>query len=185
MGTNVSKAAALLAAAVLSGQAAADDGRWPPRGAAEFFACAATPAVEFPGTIVDAALATPDLSTLADAVVAAGLVETLSGPGPFTVFAPTNAAFAKIPPAGLSMLVGDAGLLTAVLTYHVVPGSDRALDPRLVYSKVREVATVQGQTVFLNRHDGPQVNQSNVSCQPVKTTNGVVWIIDSVLLPQF
>lgn len=122
---------------------------------------------------------------LADAVVAAGLASTLSGPGPFTVYAPTNAAFQKIPPAVLSAITSDTSLLTAVLTYHVTPGKGRDLDPRLVFSTPKEVPSVQGQTVFFSRSTGPQVNQSNVACQPVRTTNGVVWLIDSVLLPQF
>lgn len=147
--------------------------------------CASTPAANFPGTIVDAALATPELKALADAVVAAGLVGTLSGPGPFTVYAPTNAAFQKIPPSVLSAITADQALLTAVLTYHVSAGQGRQLDPRQVFSGAREAPTVQGQTVFYSRSGGPQVNQSNVACQAVRTTNGVVWLIDSVLLPQF
>jgi uncharacterized surface protein with fasciclin (FAS1) repeats len=156
-----------------------------PQQAKEYFRCAATPAVHFQGTIVDAALATPDLKVLADAVVAAGLAGTLAGPGPFTVYAPTNAAFQKIPPAVLSAITSDTALLTAVLTYHVTPGKGRDADPRLVFNTPKEVPTVQGQTVFFSRSTGPQVNQSNVACQPVRTTNGVVWLIDSVLLPQF
>jgi uncharacterized surface protein with fasciclin (FAS1) repeats len=151
----------------------------------EYFRCAATPAADFPGTIVDAALATPDLKILADAVVAAGLAGTLSGPGPFTVYAPTNAAFQKIPATVLSAITTNPSILTAVLTYHVSPGKGRHLDPRQVFNGAREVPTVQGQTVFYSRSGGPQVNQSNVACQAVRTSNGVVWLIDSVLLPQF
>lgn len=170
---------------VVAPAALADEGKWQPQQGREYFRCAATPAVHFQGTIVDAALATPDLKVLADAVVAAGLAGTLNGPGPFTVYAPTNAAFQKIPAAVLSAITSDTSLLTAVLTYHVTPGTTRNFDPRLVFTTPKEVPTVQGQTVFYSRGTGPQVNQSNVSCQPVRTTNGLVWLIDSVLLPQF
>lgn len=178
----VALAAALAAVAPA---ALADGGKWQPQHARDYFRCASTSAVTFSGTIVDAALATPDLKALADAVVAAGLAGTLSGPGPFTVYAPTNAAFQKIPPAVLSAITADTALLTAVLTYHVTPGKGRNVDPRNVFNTPKEVPTVQGQTVFFSRGAGPQVNQSNVACQPVRTTNGVVWLIDSVLLPQF
>jgi uncharacterized surface protein with fasciclin (FAS1) repeats len=179
---NASLAAALLAAA---SPALADGNKWQPQQSREFFRCASTQPLNFSGTIVDAALATPDLKALADAVVAAGLAGTLSGPGPFTVYAPTNAAFGKIPPAVLSAITADKVLLTAVLTYHVTPGAGRNIDPRLAFTNPKEVPTVQGQTVFFSRDTGPQVNQSNVACQPVRTTNGTVWLIDSVLLPQF
>jgi uncharacterized surface protein with fasciclin (FAS1) repeats len=182
------KIAALAAAISLSAAAVADTAKSGAYGAEskrDYLSCIGKPAVDFPGTIVDAALATPELKSLADAVVAAGLVGTLSGKGPFTVYAPTNAAFAKIPPSVLSAIAADPALLTAVLTYHVTPGKGRYLDPRFTFSGAREVPTVQGQTVFFNRGQGPQVNQSNVACQPVRTTNGVVWLIDSVLLPQF
>jgi uncharacterized surface protein with fasciclin (FAS1) repeats len=180
------RAAAVAAALAAAAPAAfADGSKWQPQQGREYFRCAATPAVNFPGTIVDAALATPDLKALADAVVAAGLAGALSGPGPFTVYAPTNAAFQKIPPAVLGAITSDPALLTAVLTYHVTPGKGRDADPRLVFNTPKEVPTLQGQTVFFSRSSGPQVNQSSVACQPVRTTNGVVWLIDSVLLPQF
>lgn len=185
MPKNIMLGAALLA---LATHAAAADGSRSEAGnwQRDYFRCATTPAVTFQGTIVDAALATPDLKSLADAVVAAGLVDTLNGRGPFTVFAPTNAAFGKIPASVLASIASDVTLLTAVLTYHVVPGNGRLFDPRQAFVAPRELATVQGQTVFLNRNKAaPQVNQSNVSCQPVKTNNGTVYIVDSVLLPQF
>lgn len=158
---------------------------WAKNHKSDYFACATTPPVKVEGTIVDAAVATPALSTLVGAVVGAGLVDTLNSPGPFTVFAPTNDAFANIPASILTPIVGDVDLLTAVLTYHVVAGANRHIDPRWVYRRAVEVETVQGQTLFFNRNGGPQVNQSNVSCQPVHTSNGVVYVIDSVLLPQF
>ena len=187
MRMNIALGGALLALAANSGTAMADGNQWKAGGwQRDYLRCVSTPAVTFQGTIVDAALATPELKGLADAVVAAGLVTTLNGSGPFTVFAPTNAAFGKIPPAVLASLASDVSLLTAVLTYHVVPGNGQLFDPRQGFAAARELATVQGQTVFLNRNNsGPQVNQSNVSCQPVKTNNGTVYIVDSVLLPQF
>ena len=135
----------------------------------------------FDGTIVDAAVATPALSTLVDLVVRANLVDALRAPGNLTVFAPTNDAFAAIPEPVLTAIGGDNDLLTAVLTYHVAP---RYVDPRRSIVP-REVSTLQGQTVFVAWDGAPQVNQSNAACQAVRTTNGTVWIIDSVLLPQF
>ena len=147
-----------------------------------FAECRATQAVEFHGTIVDAAIATPALSTLTSLVVAAGLADALSQPGNLTVFAPTNDAFAKIPAPVLGAIGGDLAVLTAVLTYHVVPGS---ADPRK--GLPREFGTLQGQSLLVGfeRGVGPQVNQSVADCTAVHTTNGTVWIIDSVLLPQF
>ena len=151
-----------------------------------YLQCLYTPKVRFHGTIVEAALATPELSTLAFAVQAAGLVDVLNGPGPFTVFAPVNDAFDAIPADILGAILADTDILTAVLTYHVSAGTGRWNDPRRALFRPKERNTVVGQTVFFNRsNSGPQVNQSNVSCQGVKTDNGVVWLIDSVLLPQF
>lgn len=183
--SNAWRLAAIAATASVSMSALADGKSDYNESVRDYFRCATTPAVEFPGTIVDAALATPALSTLTSAVVAANLAGTLSGPGPFTVYAPTNAAFAKVPASVLSAITSDVKLLTAVLTYHVTPGTGRQTDPRAVFGQPKEAGTVQGQTVFYNRGKGPQVNQSNVACQPVRTRNGTVYIIDSVLLPQF
>ncbi|HEX5372277.1 MAG TPA: fasciclin domain-containing protein [Aquabacterium sp.] len=144
--------------------------------------CRNAAVTHFPGTIVDAAIATPELSTLVNLVVAADLVGPLSGKGPLTVFAPTNDAFAKVPAPLLSLIGSNTDLLTSVLTYHVTPGT---VDPRrpLLPSQVK---TLQGQSVFVGFDaDGASVNQSVAACKGVKTTNGTVWIIDSVLLPQF
>ncbi|RVT52216.1 fasciclin domain-containing protein [Rubrivivax albus] len=150
--------------------------------APSFAECRRTQAVEFPGTIVDAAIATPALSTLTSLVVAAGLADALSAPGDLTVFAPTDDAFAKIPAGVLGAIGSDPAVLTAVLTYHVVPG---AADPRRAVK--REVTTLQGQSLLagFEKGTGASVNQSTVDCTAVRTTNGTVWIIDSVLLPQF
>jgi uncharacterized surface protein with fasciclin (FAS1) repeats len=160
-----------LAAAALSAQAAP--------GYAE---CKRTQAVNFNGTIVDAAVATPALSTLTSLVVAAGLAPALSAPGNLTVYAPTNDAFGKIPAPVLGAIGGDVGVLTAVLTYHVVDGKADPRGPRKT-----EVTTLQGQSLFIGyeRGTGASVNQSTADCTAVHTSNGTVWIIDSVLLPQF
>lgn len=149
--------------------------------AQSFAECVATEPVEFPGTIVDAAVATPELSILVDAVLAAGLEGALGAEGEFTVFAPVNEAFEAIPPGILDTIVSDSALLTTVLTYHVLEGTR---DPRLWINPVRR-ETLAGQHVMFYRGDGAaRVNQSAVNCQPVVTDNGVVWLIDSVLLPQ-
>lgn len=150
--------------------------------APSFAECRRTQAVDFDGTIVDAAIATPALSTLTSLVVAAGLADALSQPGNLTVFAPTNDAFGKIPAPVLGAIGGDLGVLTSVLTYHVVPGH---ADPR--GARKTEVGTLQGQSLFIGyeKGTGASVNQSTADCTAVRTTNGTVWIVDSVLLPQF
>ncbi|HEX5616554.1 MAG TPA: fasciclin domain-containing protein [Acidimicrobiia bacterium] len=137
-------------------------------------------------TIVDLAVATPDLSTLVEAVQAAGLAETLSGEGPFTVFAPTNEAFAAIPAATLESILADTELLTKILTYHVVagefPASAVAELPDVATGA--EVATVEGQNVTIVASDaGVTVNGANVVQADVEASNGVVHVIDQVILP--
>ena len=161
----------------------------------DYFNCAFTPAAHFPGTIVEAALATPALEELANAVVAAGLVDVLNDPdADFTVYAPINEAFGAIPQSildGVLAVTDEEGNLVglqAILTYHVVAGSGRKSDPRRVFNtRIAQVDTVQGQSLFFSRdREGTEINQSNlVSCQPVRTTNGIVYLIDSVFLPQF
>lgn len=144
--------------------------------------CRNAAVTNFPGTIVEAAIATPELSTLVNLVVAADLVGPLSGKGPLTVFAPTNEAFGKVPAALLNLIGSNPDLLTSVLTYHVTTGT---VDPRRSLLP-NQVKTLQGQSVFVGFDaDGASVNQSVASCKGVKTSNGTVWIIDSVLLPQF
>lgn len=134
------------------------------------------------GTIVDEAVSNPNFSTLVTALQAADLVTTLQGPGPFTVFAPTNAAFGKIPPAILNFLLADPAALRSVLLYHVVPG---AQDLRFAF-RTRDLRTVQGQEVYVERED-PRLNVNNARVQwkTIRTTNGIIYIVDSVLLPQF
>lgn len=143
--------------------------------------CLRTKPIQFDGTIVDAVLATPALSTLKDLVINAGLVDALNGPGPLTVYAPVNAAFLAIPEDIRTGIVSDDTVLTSVLTYHVSLGIRDPRRPRIP----SEVKTLQGQTVFFSSAKQPQINQSIAACQGVRTTNGIVWLIDSVLLPQF
>ena len=130
--------------------------------------------------IVDTAVAAGSFNTLATALKAAGLVDTLKGPGPFTVFAPTDEAFAKIPKADLDALIADKARLTRVLTYHVVPGKVMAAD----VTKLKEAKTVEGQMVRIDTSSGVKVNGANVIKADVAASNGVIHVIDSVILPQ-
>ena len=129
--------------------------------------------------IVDTAVAAGSFKTLATALQAAGLIDTLKGPGPFTVFAPTDAAFAKIPKADLDALLKDKARLTAVLTYHVVPGRVMAKDV-----KAGSVKTVQGGLLTLGTTGGVTVNNAKVVQADVVASNGVIHVIDTVVLPK-
>jgi uncharacterized surface protein with fasciclin (FAS1) repeats len=129
--------------------------------------------------IVDTAVAAGNFKTLATALQAAGLVETLKGPGPFTVFAPTDAAFAKIPKADLDALLKDKAKLTAVLTYHVVPGKVMAKDV-----KPGMVKTVQGGSLTVATMGGVTVDNAKVTATDIVADNGVIHVIDSVVLPK-
>ena len=131
--------------------------------------------------IVDTAVAAGDFSTLVTAVKAAGLVETLKGEGPFTVFAPTDAAFAKVPTETLNALLADKAALANVLTYHVVAGKVMAAD--LV--KLTSAVTVQGQSVSIEVKDGKvYVDGAQVVATDIKASNGVIHVIDAVILPK-
>ncbi len=133
--------------------------------------------------IVGIASSNDDFSTLVAAVSAAGLVETLQGDGPFTVFAPTNDAFAALPDGTVDNLLKpeNRDQLVSILTYHVIPGnvtSDQLAGQRL------NVATVQGQTVHVDgTGGGVQVNDANVVTADIAASNGTIHVIDSVLLP--
>jgi uncharacterized surface protein with fasciclin (FAS1) repeats len=129
--------------------------------------------------IVDTAVAAGDFKTLATALGAAGLVDTLKGKGPFTVFAPTDAAFAKIPKADLDALLKDKAKLTAVLTYHVVPGKVMAADV-----KAGAVKTVQGSNLTVTTAGGVKVNNANVVKTDIVASNGVIHVIDTVVIPK-
>lgn len=132
--------------------------------------------------IVDIAASNDDFSTLVAAVSAAGLVETLKGEGPFTVFAPTNDAFAALPDGTLDSLLlpENKDQLVSILTYHVVPGavtSDQLAGQRL------NVATVQGSTVHIDARNGVKVDGANVTAADLIASNGVIHVIDAVILP--
>ncbi len=129
--------------------------------------------------IVETAVAAGSFKTLATALQAAGLVDTLKGKGPFTVFAPTDAAFAKIPKADLDALLKDKAKLTAVLTYHVVPGAVMAKDV-----KAGTVKTVQGGMLTLGTTGGVTVNNAKVVQADIVASNGVIHVIDTVVLPK-
>jgi uncharacterized surface protein with fasciclin (FAS1) repeats len=131
--------------------------------------------------IVDTAVAAGSFKTLATALQAAGLVETLKGKGPFTVFAPTDQAFAKIPKADLDALLKDKAKLTRVLTYHVVAGQVMAAD----VAKLKEAKTVEGQSVKIDASaSGVTVDGAKVVKADVAASNGVIHVIDSVILPR-
>ena len=134
------------------------------------------------GTIVDVAAANDDFSTLVAAVKAAGLVETLSSEGPFTVFAPTNAAFAKLPAGTVDDLLKpeNKDKLVAILTYHVVAGKVLAAD----VVKLKTAGTVNGQSVAIDTASGVKVNNATVTATDIAASNGVIHVIDTVLLPQ-
>jgi uncharacterized surface protein with fasciclin (FAS1) repeats len=131
--------------------------------------------------IVDTAVAAGTFSTLVKAVTAAGLVDTLKGAGPFTVFAPTDAAFAKLPAGTLEAVLADKAKLTAILTYHVVAGKVMAQD--VVGLNGKSVNTVQGGMVKVDTTSGVKINDANVVQADVNTSNGVIHVIDTVLLP--
>lgn len=129
--------------------------------------------------IVDTAVGAGQFKTLATALQAAGLVETLKGKGPFTVFAPTDAAFEKIPKADLDALLKDKAKLSAVLTYHVVPGKVMAKDV-----KAGKVKTVQGSELTLSTAGGVMVDAAKVTKTDIVADNGVIHVIDSVVMPK-
>jgi uncharacterized surface protein with fasciclin (FAS1) repeats len=129
--------------------------------------------------IVDTAVAAGNFKTLATALQAAGLVETLKGKGPFTVFAPTDEAFAKVPKDQLDALLKDKAALTKVLTYHVVPGKVMAKDV-----KAGKVKTVQGSELTLATSGGVMVDGAKVTATDIVADNGVIHVIDSVVMPK-
>lgn len=131
-------------------------------------------------TIVDVAVAAGNFKTLVAAVKAAGLVETLNSAGPFTVFAPTDEAFAKLPAGTVEALLKDKAKLTAILTYHVVPGSVEAAQ----VVGLKSAKTVNGKEVSIKVADGKvMVGAAQVVKTDIKASNGVIHVIDTVLLP--
>jgi len=134
-----------------------------------------------PKDIVETAVANGSFNTLATALTAAGLIETLKGPGPFTVLAPTDAAFAKIPEKDLQALLADKAALTKVLTYHVIAGNV----PSTQVVTMMDAATVEGGKIEIKVVDGKVVinGNSTVTTADVAASNGVIHVIDTVLMP--
>ncbi|PXW68559.1 putative surface protein with fasciclin (FAS1) repeats [Loktanella sp. PT4BL] len=145
-------------------------------------AAACAPMMESEPDIVDIAASNGNFNTLVAAVTAAGLVDTLKSEGPFTVFAPTDAAFAALPAGTVETLLMPENIdqLTAILTYHVVPGavtSDQLAGQRL------SVATVNGEEVHIDGRNGVTVENATVTTADIIASNGVIHVIDAVLLP--
>jgi uncharacterized surface protein with fasciclin (FAS1) repeats len=130
--------------------------------------------------VVDTAVAAGNFRTLATALQAAGLIDALKGKGPFTVFAPTDEAFAKIPKADLEALLKDKARLTAVLTYHVVSGKLMAAD----VMGLKSAKTLQGGSLTIDTSNGVKVDGANVVKTDIACTNGVIHVIDTVVLPK-
>ena len=184
MNIRLAGAVAVTAALVLTGCTSSDDDTaatdTEPTAEATEEAMETEEAMGEPATIVEVAAGNEDFSTLVAAVEAAGLVETLSGEGPFTVFAPTNDAFDALPEGVLDALLlpENEAVLTSILTYHVVPGevtSDMITDG--------DVATVEGQSVTISTEGGVMVNEAMVVTPDLEASNGVIHVIDSVLIP--
>ena len=153
---------------------------------ASLIGCASGQATDQPaaeaqtGTIVDVAVAAGSFNTLVTAVKAAGLAETLSGEGPFTVFAPTDEAFAKLPAGTVEALLADKEKLTAILTYHVVSG-------RVPASQVAGMSgakTVNGKMVAIDASNGVKVDAATVVKTDIGASNGIIHVIDTVLIPE-
>jgi uncharacterized surface protein with fasciclin (FAS1) repeats len=132
------------------------------------------------GDIVDVAVSAGSFNTLAAALQAAELIDTLKGEGPFTVFAPTDDAFAKIPQDQLDALLADKDQLTAVLTYHVVPGKVMAAD----VIGLDSATTVQGGALEIDTADGVKIGEATVIQTDIEASNGVIHVIDTVLIPK-
>lgn len=129
--------------------------------------------------IVDIAVNADSFKTLVTAVQAAGLVETLKSPGPFTVFAPTDDAFAKLPPGTIQTLLQNIPQLTRILKYHVVPGKLLQAD----LAKLGTVNSVEGSAIKIDSSDGFEVKNATVLAADIEADNGVIHVIDTVILP--
>ncbi|MDG3041277.1 fasciclin domain-containing protein [Roseicyclus marinus] len=141
----------------------------------------AAPAMAQDMNIVETAVGAGNFTTLVAAVEAAGLVETLSGDGPFTVFAPTDEAFAALPEGTVESLLlpENRDQLVSILTYHVVPGAVMSTD----LSDGMTAATVQGSEITIDLDTGVMVNEANVVTADIAASNGVIHVIDAVILP--
>jgi len=129
--------------------------------------------------IVDTAVSAGSFNTLVAAIKAANLVDTLKGAGPFTVFAPTDEAFAKLPAGTVDALLKDIPKLTKILTYHVVSGKVLASD----VVKLKSATTVEGSDVKIDASNGVKINDATVATPDVAADNGVIHVIDTVLIP--
>jgi uncharacterized surface protein with fasciclin (FAS1) repeats len=135
----------------------------------------------FAADIVDTAVSAGSFNTLVTAVKAAGLVDTLKGPGPFTVFAPTDEAFAKLPAGALDGLLNNPAKLKSILTYHVVAGKVMAAD----VVNLKSAATVQGGKVKIKTSNGAvMIDNAKVVKTDIECDNGVIHVIDTVILPK-
>jgi transforming growth factor-beta-induced protein len=166
--------AALTVASAIGGAAAVRAGGYDAKPKA-----AATAATATTQDIVTTAVAAGSFKTLVAAVQAAGLADLLKSEGPFTVFAPTDEAFAKLPPGTVEALLKDQAKLRTILTYHVVPGRVLAAD----VVKLKEAKTAEGRSVAIEAKDGVKVGGAKVVKTDILCTNGVIHVIDSVLLP--
>jgi len=138
-----------------------------------------TPAAEATANIVDTAINAGSFNTLVDALNAAGLVETLQGPGPFTVFAPSDEAFAKIPEKIRSAIIADKDALTELLTYHVISGEVSAAD----VARLNSAETVQGSAITIDTSNGVKVDGASVTTADIRASNGIIHVIDTVMIP--
>lgn len=129
--------------------------------------------------IIDTAESNPQFSTLITAIKAANLVDTLTGAGPFTVFAPTNEAFKKLPPETLTAVLADQDKLKSILTYHVVAGKVMSAD----VMKLKEAKTVEGRMLEIDTTEGVKINNATVTSSDIECTNGVIHVVDTVLMP--
>jgi uncharacterized surface protein with fasciclin (FAS1) repeats len=129
--------------------------------------------------IVETAIDAGSFKTLVAAVEAADLVDTLTSKGPFTVFAPTDEAFAKLPKGTVESLLKDKAKLTSILTYHVVSGKVMSKD----VINLKKAKTVQGQDINIDTKSGVKINNANVVTADIETSNGVIHVIDTVILP--
>jgi uncharacterized surface protein with fasciclin (FAS1) repeats len=130
-------------------------------------------------SIIETAQENPDFSTLVTALTTAELIDTLSGAGPFTVFAPSNKAFEKIPEKTLEEILDDIPRLKRILTYHVIPSKVWSKD----IATMKDIATVQGDKVTIDTLNGIRINDAKITKTDVECTNGIIHIIDTVLMP--
>ena len=136
-------------------------------------------AYEASGNIIDTATDAGNFSTLIDALSIAGLSETLQGSGPFTVFAPSDEAFAKIPESIRAALIADKEALTELLSYHVISGEVTAAE----VSRLTSAETVQGSTISIDTSNGVKVDGASVVATDIRASNGIIHVIDTVLIP--